>query len=486
MNLVTYLEGLPALTLARLYESHWTCQAVLRSLPPLAKQYILRLLFVDKPLSLELLQSWAEPGSASKHEVAIDKLLGLQLLQRVHAGMVAAGGMEGLGAGTALQGLADGRLVVMNPNFKQQLRSAVTGRLFSTLHASEEPTLSGMSPTAAQLDAYAAAQWELLLLYVAGSASRPPELPKGMGLAPLNLKHMVASARLLSGGSVTAAGFKFLLMDTYHQLWVLLKDYIDAAERKSGEELSSLISFLLQLGFRQIGVPWTLDSVTPMQRTIAGHMCQLGLLMPLQQRRVGAGADLIVCPTRMAAALSGATASAGPAAGPGARAQQQQQLSQGFIVVETNYRVYAYTDSALQQTILRMFVRAEVQLPGMFVGTLTRESVTGALETGIGAEQIVTYLQQHAHPQVEHRVPVVPRVVADQIRLWQAELNRVVITDAVLYHQFEQDNYFASSATFARSRGLWLWDDGGTPGQLVARANGHDAMREYIKSIKTG
>lgn len=51
-------------------------------------------------------------------------------------------------------------------------------------------------------------------------------------------------------------------------------------------------------------------------------------------------------------------------------------------------RVYAYTTSPVQQSILRLFVRCDALLPNLFVGTLTRESVKSALEVGITAEQV--------------------------------------------------------------------------------------------------
>ncbi len=75
-------------------------------------------------------------------------------------------------------------------------------------------------------------------------------------------------------------------------------------------------------------------------------------------------------------------------------------------------QVYAYTSSELQVAILRLFVRAECRLPNLFVGTLTRESVTQALEFGVQADQIVSFLRQHAHPHVLHKVPIVPEVCA--------------------------------------------------------------------------
>ena len=43
-----------------------------------------------------------------------------------------------------------------------------------------------------------------------------------------------------------------------------------------------------------------------------------------------------------------------------------------------NAQVYAYGGSALQAALLRLFVRCEAVLPGLWVGTLTRESIIGA------------------------------------------------------------------------------------------------------------
>ena len=50
VNVVSYVEGLTREVRDMLYVSPWTCQAVLRSLSPLAKQYVLRLLWIDRPV----------------------------------------------------------------------------------------------------------------------------------------------------------------------------------------------------------------------------------------------------------------------------------------------------------------------------------------------------------------------------------------------------------------------------------------------------
>lgn len=40
------------------------------------------------------------------------------------------------------------------------------------------------------------------------------------------------------------------------------------------------------------------------------------------------------------------------------------------------------------------------RFPNLVVGVLTRDSVRQALRGGITADQIISYLEQHAHPNV--------------------------------------------------------------------------------------
>ena len=204
----------------------------------------------------------------------------------------------------------------------------------------------------------------------------------------------------------------------------------------TGAPLGAALNFLLQLGFRAAGTPFALASLDDAQRAMAADVSQLGLLMPfkcadrslcLADPSAAEGAFIAsglravsslevlkrdmpmvmtrtegsvwLAPTRLALALAG-----------GVVRPSQGDLSQGFIVVETNYRVYAYTASALQAAILRLFCRCECVLPNLFVGVLTRDSVAGALACGLAADQIVEYLRTHAHPHVAGRTPVVPEV----------------------------------------------------------------------------
>lgn len=76
------------------------------------------------------------------------------------------------------------------------------------------------------------------------------------------------------------------------------------------------------------------------------------------------------------------------------------------------------------------------------------------------------------------------QVVADQIRLWQADVQRVRQTRAVLYDDFQSATLFEKTLAFARKIGACLWDDRKGGGRLVARADAHDQIREFIKANK--
>lgn len=58
MDAFDFLETLPNATLERLYEDPWACQAVFQALPPLAQQFVMRLLSCDAPVPQQVLAQW--------------------------------------------------------------------------------------------------------------------------------------------------------------------------------------------------------------------------------------------------------------------------------------------------------------------------------------------------------------------------------------------------------------------------------------------
>jgi transcription initiation factor TFIIH subunit 4 len=156
---------------------------------------------------------------------------------------------------------------------------------------------------------------------------------------------------------------------------------------------------------------------------------------------------------------------------------------EGFVVVETNFRMYAYSTSRLHCEILRLFSRVEYQLPNLIVGSITKESLYGAFENGITAEQIISFLQQNAHPRVADKIPAVPENVTDQIRLWETDRNRVDMTLSHLYEDFPSKDMFDQCCDYARDHGCLLWEDAKKM-RLIVRVEFHSEMREFLRRLR--
>lgn len=338
----------------------------------------------------------------------------------------------------------------------------------------------------------------------------PPSSPLHLpGTHPLDIGNILISSGIIASSPqddishldeatqkhlVTQHGFQFLLADTYSQLWQVLRQYIAHAEEQTGNELSSALGFLMQLGF-QGTKPMQFSELTPDHKNIAGHMCQLGILYPFslgkKPQNDDNDMDLWLMPTRLAVLVASGSSSSSNLLGVDGGIPRSMKtppmsisvITDGFIIVETNYRVYAYTSSAVRQSILRLFVRCDVLLPNLFVGTIDRNSIVASLENGVTAEQIIKFLRQHAHPRVATRVPVVPSVVSDQIRLWHRELHRLTAEAAVLYKNFEGGDLYRSIVKFAEKMGgLLLKDD--AKREIVMVASDHEDVKAQIKLKK--
>ncbi|KAH6559660.1 hypothetical protein KP509_1Z002000 [Ceratopteris richardii] len=304
-------------------------------------------------------------------------------------------------------------------------------------------------------------QWEGVLLQLVSTAF--PESAHDVSSDRFVIETFQKAKLLDSGLKLTEAGFQFLLMDTSYQLWQIVREYISSAEDR-GINNVELIRFLLELGFHVVGQPYNRDTLTNTEETVLEELKVLGLVQ-LQQGMKHRWFIPTKLVTNLAISLSEASS---------------RYQSEGFIVVETNFRLYAYTSSKLQIQILRLFARIEYLLPNLTVGTLNRESVQNAFASGISAEQIITFLQQNAHPHVAKRQPSVPETVCDQIRLWETDSKRVKFVPACYYDDFPSKEIFEKVCMFARDRNGLLWEDSSKKIVMV-QADLHEEIRSIIR-----
>ncbi|KAA8515273.1 hypothetical protein F0562_018497 [Nyssa sinensis] len=460
-NFMDMVASLPAMKLDKLYENAFICEAILRSLPPLAKKYVLQMLYIDVPVPAKSMEEWVVADGFSKHKVAIDRLIQLRVL-------------------TEIVDRKKETTYKLNSTFQINLQKHIVyGWCLTQIDYRDdlligycsgvlprEPMPSNITvrlPSLEDLEAYATEQWECFLLHLISStqAERTTNFSSSMMKV---FQRGLLSQRDKEAPRLTESGFQFLLMDTNAQLWYIIREYITNSEER-GVDSANLISFLLELSFHVTGEAYNSNTLTDFQRNAIKDLADLGLVKLQQGRK-----ESWFIPTKLATNLS-------------ISLSDSSSRKQGFVVVETNFRIYAYSTSKLHCEILRLFSRIEYQLPNLIVGAITKESLYDAFENGITAEQIISFLQQNAHPRVAERIPSVPENVTDQIRLWESDLNRIEMTPAHLYDEFPSRDVFEAACDFAREYGGMLWDDSKQM-RLVVKADILMQMREFLRSQK--
>jgi transcription initiation factor TFIIH subunit 4 len=261
------------------------------------------------------------------------------------------------------------------------------------------------------LDAYATRRWETILHFLVGT-----EMPEEPGDGVLEL---LKQSKLMEGDParprsmrITHFGFAFLLQDINAQLWTLLLQYLEHSTSLNMDPVD-VLHFLFMLGSLELGQDYSTSRLTDTQLVmLQDDLRDYGLVF---QRKVHPAFHSFLTreaksrrfyPTRLATSLTSGTAALLSNLNPSPSMNPTATTSQGFIVLETNYRLYAYTNSPLQIAILNLFVSLKSRFENLVQGVITRDSVRNALSNGISADQIIYFLASNAHLQMRTNVPV--------------------------------------------------------------------------------
>lgn len=317
---------------------------------------------------------------------------------------------------------------------------------------------------------------------------------------------------------ITNEGFQFLLQEVNSQLWALLLQYLKMTEMLQMDPVD-ILNFIFMLGALEFSKPYSTNGLSETQKIMLKDMRDYGLVF---QRNLN---STVFYPTRLASMLTSDPKSIRGASGAmdsvlkqnkedglnksgaaGANADddvdeigaQGQIMQDGALIVETNFKLYSYSNSPLQIAILSLFVHLKSRFSNMVTGQLTRESIRQALLNGITADQIIAYLESHAHPQMrriaeerlERRLEVdpnckdplqvLPPTVVDQIKLWQLELDRIISFEGSLYSDFENHQEFTLLSSYAQDIGVLIWKDDRKKKFFVSK-EGNSQVLDYAK-----
>jgi len=310
--------------------------------------------------------------------------------------------------------------------------------------------------------------------------------PTGQRQPGMGVKHLLNTSGLMrqperGHPKITQSGFSFILQEGNAQIWVLLIQYLEMAEDLMMEK-TDVLHFLLMLGSLGLGQAYSVATLTQTQQKMLRDLRDYGVVY---QRKDNSDRFY---PTRLATTLTSdatglrtAAASFSNAITATTTASIQTQDSsedRGFIIIETNYRVYAYTNSPLAIAILDLFTKLGTRFPNLVTAKLTRGSIQRAIANGITADQIIDYLRVHAHPIMRKNVLVLPPTVVDQIRLWQIEGDRMKTTPGFLFRDFVSAWDFDDTVRYAEELGILTWKDAKKRLMFVTRT---EQIFDYLK-----
>ncbi|KAJ7220293.1 transcription factor Tfb2 [Mycena pura] len=448
-SLIPFLQSQSQSLLTRLYQRPSACLSIFRLLAPLQQQIVMNLLWLESAIASSTMAAWVVRDAKRNYDTALLSLFRLHILP------------------TSPVKLA------LNPTFKSSMRQSLTGGGATGSFGVPADMDNSYSPmTVEALDGYALERWETILHYMVSSGTGQTSLrPSKDVLFLLEQSGLMGSHN--GSFQITSSGFQFLLHSPHAQLWALLLEYLRMAEARS-MDLVEVLSFLFMLSTMELGREYSTEGTnsTPAavqtQKAMLSDLRDYGLLW---QRKPSSRRFY---PTRLSTTLTSSSpplpTSSGPSSG----------VKEGFIVLETNYRVYAYTDNPLQTAVLNLFVSLKYRFPNLVVGAITRESVKKALANGISAEQIISYLIAHAHPQMRKNNPLLPVTVQDQIRLWELERNRLKSHEGFLYTAFASPADYQLVLNYAKQLDVVVWESGAKR-CFFATAEGHAHIKGFIE-----
>ncbi|KAF2178883.1 transcription factor Tfb2 [Zopfia rhizophila CBS 207.26] len=432
-----YLELLPGSVHKKLYDQPSTALAIFRCmLPHLAKTIVMAMLYMTGPFPANDLDAWFRSDAKREKDKAIS------VLERLHIIMLR-------------QETSNQISYQLTKRFAQSLRQALTGggthRSFGV--PSNQPDAKRVDK--AFLDEYARKQWENILFYMVGSTvglADSNALGRDVGEGTKALLKAGDFVRIAHGRvHITRTGFEFVLQEVNAQVWSLLIVYLKHASQLNMSE-TDVLSFLFMLGSLELGQDYTTTTLSPTQLQMLEDLSAFGIVY-----RSSKEASTFY-PTRLATTLTSDSVSLSTSEPiTNSLSSAGHRAGKGYIIIETNYRLYAYTSSLLQIAVLSLFTKLTTRFPNLVSGKLTKESITRAVRLGISSSQILSYLSAHAHPQMQKNSPVLPPTVMDQIRLWEYEGERVETHNGFLMKDFGSESEFRELLEYAESLGVLVW-----------------------------
>lgn len=266
-----------------------------------------------------------------------------------------------------------------------------------------------------------------------------------------------------SFGDITSRGFELLLSSRQDQLWLLILHAI-RKHAPDTEAAAALFRTMMELCLVPDGA--MVVEADPLQADAAATaalfdttwpalfdtLASFGIIAPLSRRgatvrrfRVST-APLLFC---------------------------SSDRTRPPLVVETNFKLYAYVTSAYEKSLLGLFSRTVYTLPNLVKAQIDEDAIGTAFERHITAAQIIRYLKDNTD--------YLPANIENQIIIWEQKLHRIQTRKGVLFMDFNHLSDYISLCNFLLARRALLFKDE-TQRILIAEESVYEKAKEHLQA----
>eukprot|EP00941_MAST-03F_sp_MAST-3F-sp1_P003050 g3050.t1 len=531
-SFLLWLQELPSKSLDSLYNDQWNAQMVFQALSPLAKQYVMRMLCLDS-LPISVMESWLLPAGKESHVKAMRTLRALRIIQ------TSSDDADSVFLHRKFQeqfkaAVSNLQMPWQAVNFFQNPTNPPPSpsELCETASAKWNAVLHHLVGSSSGLPLTQSMRQILLdtklvreksaVVSLSKEKSNKKEKKKGkltITFHRKSIKNAIGkgdknvvndSKDISSDGSppagrrlrltqnkkheITSVGYEFLLQGTREQIWRFLKRYF-LILRQRDADMASAVGLIIRLGFCTLGEAYSVEFLSQTQKSMLSHLEDFGMVhrhhltvLSIGGKRFGKKGKLMECffPTSFGInLLNGFLENQNERKNiiPSSNVSSTEIVNDTFsLVVETNFRIYAYTNSELHVYMLKLFANLLYRLPNMVLAVITRASATSALKAGISAKQICQFLKQNAHPQMINSALAqggngcLPENVVDQLYLWERERKRVSACPAG-YIELRNANQAKKVQKWARAKKVLLWANRIS---IVVRSSHLQACKDFV------
>ena len=232
-----------------------------------------------------------------------------------------------------------------------------------------------------------------------------------------NINTFIKDIKLVSNNEITNKGFEFLLLRKDEQMWFLLVKKLTFELENNADGFSEYFMNLLEI----LEEPTRIDSFieSEIKYDIINFLIDIGIYY-----------DGFVDNSSL---------------------YDHSSLSNKFMYLETNYKIYAYTVDRCDREILNLFSECQCELPGLIKSVLDENKVIKALDRGISIEQIVKYINRHCK--------MTNKNVLNQLYIWNDKRNRIQKYSGYLLDGFKNYNEYKNMLNIIKKTDEFIYNN---------------------------